>query len=91
MSSWCGLRRGWYSSDANVQCTAPGHRELVSATPGPNLTLLFHFPAGTPEGEVTELVSKPGLSAFVTVDRETHTFWASVSSINAWQCFLPLL
>jgi hypothetical protein len=67
--------RGWYNSDANVRCSAPGHRELVSAAPGPNLTLLFHFPAGSEAGKVyTELVGKPGLSAIVVVDRETHYF-----------------
>jgi hypothetical protein len=67
--------RGWYNSDANVRCSTPGHPDLVSATPGENLTLRFHFPAGTPAGKVyTELVSKPGLTAVVVVDRGTLYF-----------------
>lgn len=55
--------------------SAPGHRQLVTGTSGPNLELHFHFPAGTEVGKVyTELVSKPGLSALVTVDRGTLYF-----------------
>ena len=67
--------RGWPSSMRFVWCSAPGKPDLVHAAPGQNLTLRFHFPAGSPAGKVyTEMVGKPGLSAFVVVDRETHYF-----------------
>jgi hypothetical protein len=68
--------RGWPSSGARfVWCSAPGNPDLVHAAPGANLTLRFHFPAGSPAGKVySELVGKPGLSAIVVVDRETHYF-----------------
>jgi hypothetical protein len=77
--------RGWatnlphWAIDADraptVWCSTPDNRQLVPATPGPNLTLQFHFPAGTPEGKVyTELVSKPRLTAVVVVDRGTLYF-----------------
>jgi hypothetical protein len=55
-------------------CSTPGKRNVVKGTPGPNLELHFHFPAGTEAGKVyTELVSKP-LSVIVTVDRGTLYF-----------------
>jgi hypothetical protein len=67
--------RGWPSNMRFVWCSAPGKPDLVHAAPGATLTLRFHFPAGSPAGKVyTELVSKPGLSAIVVVDRETHYF-----------------
>ncbi|HEY6685840.1 MAG TPA: hypothetical protein VI094_06465 [Propionibacteriaceae bacterium] len=74
--------RGWYGSDAAVRCSAPGNPNVVAATPGENLALKFHFPAGTPAGKVyTELVSKPGLTAIVVVDRGTLHF-LSVKFLN---------
>jgi hypothetical protein len=66
----------WAVNDVpTVWCSAPGHSKLVAATPGENLTLRFAFQPGTPESKVYgELVSKPGLSALVTVDRGTLYF-----------------
>lgn len=56
-------------------CSTPDNRNVVKGTPGPNLTLLFHFLAGTEAGKVyTELVSRPGLGALVTVDRGSLHF-----------------
>ena len=56
-------------------CGYGANRRLVPATPGENLTLRFHFPAGTEAGKVyTELVSRPGLTAAVVVDRGTLYF-----------------
>lgn len=68
--------RGWPTNGMRVVwCSAGGKPDLVHAAPGQNLTLRFHFPAGSPAGKVyTELVSRPGLSAIVVVDRETHYF-----------------
>src|SRR5688572_24928418 len=55
--------RGWPNNMRFVWCSAGG-ADLVHAAPGANLTLRFHFPAGTPEGKVyTGLVSRPGLGA----------------------------
>jgi hypothetical protein len=66
---------GWPASAAFVYGSAPGHYRFGHATPGPNLTLLFGFAVGTPAAEVyAELVSKPGLSAFVTADRSARYF-----------------
>ena len=77
--AWEHLRnadeRGLYNSDADVRCSAPGHPRLVAATPGENLELRFHFPAGTEVGKVyAELVGTPGLSSIVTIDRGTLYF-----------------
>jgi hypothetical protein len=67
--------RGWPASTSFVYGSAPGHYQFGHAAPGPNLTLLFGFAVGTPGAKVyAELVSKPGLSAFVTVDRSTRRF-----------------
>lgn len=65
--------RGSYNSDADVRCSAPGHPDLVRATPGANLELHFRFAGTSYEAVYTELVSKP-LSAFVTIDRGTLYF-----------------
>jgi hypothetical protein len=67
--------RGWPASTSFVYGSAPGHSRFAHATPGPNLTLLFAFTVGTPAAKVyAELVSKPGLFAFVTADRATRYF-----------------
>lgn len=67
--------RGWPGVTPFVWCHAPGNRDLVHAAPGENLTLRFHFPAGSPAGKVyAELVGKPGLRAYVTADRSTRRF-----------------
>jgi hypothetical protein len=46
--------------------------DIAHGVPSDNLTLLFHFPVG--KEAYRELVSKPGLSAFVTVNRSTGFF-----------------
>src|SRR5687767_405059 len=61
---------GWPRSTSFVYGSAPGHYQFGHAAPGPNLTLLFAFAVGTPAAKVyAELVSRPGLHAFVTADR----------------------
>ena len=67
--------RGWPSRTRFVYGSAPGHYQFAHATPGPNLTLLFGFAVGTPGAKVyAELVSRPGLSAFVTADKAARHF-----------------
>jgi hypothetical protein len=75
-------KRGWNTNlpawmmnpVRNVWCSAPGHPDLVRATPGGNLELHFRF-GDTSHGAVyTELVSKPGLYAIVTADIGTRLF-----------------
>ena len=65
--------RGSYKGDADVRCSAPGHPDLIRATPGANLELHFRFAGTSYEAVYTELVSKP-LAAIVTVDRGTLYF-----------------
>jgi hypothetical protein len=66
---------GWPSSTRFVYGSAPGNFQFAHATPGPNLTLLFGFAVGTPAAKVyAELVSRPGLSAFVTADKSARIF-----------------
>ena len=55
-----------------VWASAPGGDRVAFAVPGDNQTLLFHFPAGEPVYQ--SLVSKPGLTASVTLDRSTCRF-----------------
>jgi hypothetical protein len=49
-----------------------GQSDIAHGVPGDRLTLLFHFPAG--KDAYVKLVSQPGLSAFVTVDRSSGWF-----------------
>ena len=64
---------GWPSTGAPfVYAHGAGQTDIAYAVPGDNLTLKFHFPAG--KDAYRELVSKPGLTAFVTVDRSTGFF-----------------
>jgi hypothetical protein len=66
---------GWPSGEQFVWGSAPGAYQFGHAAPGPNLTLLFGFAVGTPSAKVyAELVSKPGLSAFVTADKSARYF-----------------
>ena len=67
--------RGWPNSTPYVWGSAPGNYQFAHAAPGPNLTLLFAFAVGTPAAKVyAELVSRPGLYAFVTADRSLRYF-----------------
>jgi hypothetical protein len=66
---------GWPSGTPFLYASAPGNYQFAHAAPGPNLTLLLAFTVGTPAAKVyAELVSKPGLFAFVTADRATRYF-----------------
>src|SRR4029453_4157586 len=46
--------------------STPSARQVAHGVPGDYGTLLFHFPAGVTA--YAELVSKPGLTAIVTLD-----------------------
>jgi hypothetical protein len=87
--------KGWPSSTRFVYGSAPGHYQFAHAIPGPNLTLLFAFTVGTPAAQVyAELVSKPGLSAFVTADKSTRRFLGVSfrnSVVTVSECFRLLL
>jgi hypothetical protein len=66
---------GWRSATPVVYAKGPDNRDLVHVVSGPNLTLVVAFMVGTPTAKVyAELVSKPGLSAFVTADKSTRLF-----------------
>jgi hypothetical protein len=72
---WQQLRRaeetGWWRSGVpDVWASAPGAYRVVHGLPGEAGTLKFHFPTGTTA--YSELISKPGLAAIVTVDRAGH-------------------
>jgi hypothetical protein len=67
--------RGWPNGTRFVYGNAPGHYQFAHAAPGPNLTLLFPFAVGTAAAKVyAELVSRPGLYAFVMADRSARYF-----------------
>jgi hypothetical protein len=65
---------GWQGHDF-LWGGAFGDRQIVHGSPGPDfLSLAFHFPTGV---EVyRQLVSKPGLYALVTADRNLRRFMA---------------
>lgn len=70
---------GWPAVHPFLWGGALGNRQIVHGLPGDGMALLFHFPAG--EVAYTKLVSKPGLTAIVTVDRELCRF-LSVQFLN---------
>jgi hypothetical protein len=75
--AWQQQRRsqeaGWPPNGAPwIYADVPGAPQVVHGQPADGGALSFHFPPGTPG--YTELISKPGLVAIVTVDRGTHRF-----------------
>lgn len=72
---WQALRQaeqsGWRRSGVpDVWASTPTARQIVHGLPGEGGTLTFHFHPGVTE--YSQLISKPGLAAIVTVDRGTH-------------------
>jgi hypothetical protein len=63
---------GWRTGAPAVWASAPGSDRVAFAVPGDGGTLRFHFHPGEPAYQ--KLVSAPGLTAFVVVDRETSRF-----------------
>jgi hypothetical protein len=75
--AWQQLRRaqeaGWPASGAPwIFADVPGGDRSVHGVPTEGGTLSFSFPVGTPG--FGALVSKPGVSAIVVVDRGTERF-----------------
>lgn len=71
---WQALRQaeqaGWRNRVPDVWASAPGAHRVVHGLPAEGGALAFHFPTGI--AAYSELISKPGLIAIVTVDRGTH-------------------
>jgi hypothetical protein len=75
--AWRQQRRsqeaGWPVDGAPwIFADVPGARRVVHGLPAEGGVMSFHFPPGT--AGYSELISKPGLVAVVTVDRGTHQF-----------------
>jgi hypothetical protein len=66
-------QKGWDSAVPSVWAAGLGQKDIAFGLPGDDLTLLFHCPA-VADSAYTKLVSRPGLSAFVTIDKSTHWF-----------------
>ena len=62
---------GWRSG-GTVWASAPGAFQVAHVVAGPYLSLEAHFPKGAEA--FSQLVGKPGLYAFVSVDRSTGRF-----------------
>lgn len=62
---------GW-RKHPHVRASAPGARDVAIVHPGDFQTLVVNFPPGVTA--YTELISRPGLVAIVTVDRNTSQF-----------------
>ena len=62
---------GW-RNHGFVWASAPGAYQAVHVNPGDFQTLTAHFPPSVTA--YSELISKPGLVAFVSVDRSTSRF-----------------
>jgi hypothetical protein len=62
---------GWRSG-GTVWASAPGAFQVAHVLPGPYLSLEARFPSG--EQAFSQLVGKPGLFAWVGVDRSTGRF-----------------
>lgn len=76
-AGWQQLRRaeeaGWPTSGAPwVWASTPTASKVVHGGAGEAGTLRFHWPVGT--AGYSELVSRPGLVAIATLDRNSHRF-----------------
>jgi hypothetical protein len=65
-------RVGWGSATPTLWAHGGGETNIAFGVPAENLRLSFHFPAG--KAVYTKLVSQPGLTAFVMVDRSSQWF-----------------
>jgi hypothetical protein len=75
--AWQQQRRsqeaGWPLTGAPwIYADVPGAPRVVHGLPAEGGVMSFHFPPGT--AGYSELISKPGLVAIVTVDRGAHRF-----------------
>jgi hypothetical protein len=68
-----GREAGWPPGSVPwLYADVPGAPRVVHGQPADGGAMSFHFPPGT--AGYSELISKPGLVAIVTVDRATHRF-----------------
>jgi hypothetical protein len=68
---------GWRTAAPTVYASAPGAFQVASATAGDAVfggLLRFRFADGEAYQVYLQLVSKPGLTAFVMLDRSAHRF-----------------
>jgi hypothetical protein len=72
---------GWPAATPFLWGGAFRNRQIVHGLPGDGLALTFHFPAGVGDGVYAKLISKPGLAAIVTLDRELCRFM-SIQFLN---------
>jgi hypothetical protein len=77
-TAWRALRSaeesGWRTADRTVYGSAPGHFQVSHAVVGDDVfggLLRFRF---SDEKAYLQLVSQPGLSCFVMLDRSQHRF-----------------
>jgi hypothetical protein len=63
---------GFRTGAPTVWASAPGIDRIAHGLPGDDLALRFYFQPGEPA--YAALVGKPGLTAIVTLDRETSRF-----------------
>ena len=75
--AWQQQRRsreaGWPPNGAPwVYADVPGAPQVVHGLPAEGGLMAFHFPVGT--AGYSELISRPGVIALVTIDRGTHQF-----------------
>jgi hypothetical protein len=73
--AWLQLKAGWedgWRRHPHVRASAPGTRDVAIVHPGDFQTLTVSFAPGVTA--YTELISRPGLVAIVTVDRNTSRF-----------------
>ena len=64
---------GWRTARP-VWASAPGAHQVAHVVPGPYLSLEVHFPSGVEAFQ--NLIGKPGLFAYVSVDKSTGRFTA---------------
>jgi hypothetical protein len=63
---------GWRSGHPVVWASTPNARQVAPVVAGDFLSLLVHFHSG--EQAFSQLIGKPGLFAFVSVDRSSGRF-----------------
>jgi hypothetical protein len=63
---------GWRTAQGVVWASTPNAFQVAQVVAGDYLSLLVHFPQG--EQAFTQLIRKPGLFAWVSVDRSTGRF-----------------
>ena len=62
---------GWRTAQT-VWASAPGAFQVASVVAGPYQSLVAHFPSG--EQAFAQLIGKPGLFAWVSIDRSTGKY-----------------